>query len=201
MGLPGYEKGKVWFCRDTDLKRWLLDHRFAVPEELSRIDAQSQTALSGFADALKRGGIHYNLPFKNKYLALAAAVNLLKLPSNLSQETLLSRLLEREEMASTGIGDGIAIPHPREPLAQLAKPVAALCFLAQPLNFNALDGKPIHALFLLISPTSKHHLYILARLFFLLRKPGFRALIVPQSPVELIFKEIANVEHKLHKSD
>ena len=68
-------------------------------------------------------------------------------------------------LRSTGIGDGIAIPHVRNPIVlHVPRPMITLCFLEKPVDFGALDGKPVHALFSLISPTVRAHLHLLSRL-------------------------------------
>src|SRR5438034_985186 len=60
----------------------------------------------------------------------------------------------REALQSTGVGDGIAIPHVRNPIVlHVSRPMITLCFLERPIDFGALDGKPVHVLFSLISPT------------------------------------------------
>ncbi|MGA6924997.1 MAG: hypothetical protein WBY88_04890 [Desulfosarcina sp.] len=53
---------------------------------------------------------------------------------------------------------GIAIPHPRDPLSQPPmSPVIVTCFPESPLNFNAIDDKPVFVFFILISPSVEHH--------------------------------------------
>ena len=63
----------------------------------------------------------------------------------------------REAMGSTGIGDGIAIPHARYPVVlHLDKPLVSLCFLEQPIDFGALDARPVQALRCLLRDGGKH---------------------------------------------
>jgi PTS system nitrogen regulatory IIA component len=86
-------------------------------------------------------------------------------------------------LESTAVGDGIAVPHVRNPVVlHLSRPMVALCFLETPVDYGALDGIPVHALFAVISPTVKAHLHILSRLTFALRNPDFKALILRQAP-------------------
>jgi mannitol/fructose-specific phosphotransferase system IIA component (Ntr-type) len=88
------------------------------------------------------------------------------------REFLYKVLLARESLGSTGIGDGIAIPHVRNPIVlHLSRPIVTLCFLERPVDFGALDGQPVNTLFTLISPTVRAHLHLLSRLAFTLRDP------------------------------
>ena len=84
-------------------------------------------------------------------------------------------MLSREKLGTTAIGDGIAIPHPRAPIALAAeRPLVALCFLEQPQEFGAADKKPVHALFVMVTPNVRSHTILLAQLGSVLRTPAFR---------------------------
>ena len=72
----------------------------------------------------------------------------LRLPS----EHILAELSKREELGSTGVGDGVAIPHAR--FSEIDRPFGMLFRLRQPIDFDALDGKPIDVVFLLLLPES-----------------------------------------------
>ena len=81
-------------------------------------------------------------------------------------------LLQRERLGSTGIGDGIAIPHCK--LARLDRLFGFLGRLEKPIAFDALDGEPVDILFLLLAPegAGADHLKALARIARVLREPG-----------------------------
>jgi len=89
----------------------------------------------------------------------------------LDERRLFDRLLERERLGSTGIGGGIAIPHAR--MASLAKPVGLFARLAHPIDFDAIDERPVDVVFLLAAPegAGADHLKALARVARLLRDP------------------------------
>jgi len=85
------------------------------------------------------------------------------------ERRLFDRLLERERLGSTGIGGGIAIPHGR--MATLTKPCGLFARLAQPVDFDSIDERPVDIVFLLIAPegAGADHLKALARVSRLLR--------------------------------
>lgn len=60
------------------------------------------------------------------------------------------RILEREQLASTGIGDGVAIPHCK--LAQVQEPILAVGITREAIDFGAIDGQPVHIFLLILSP-------------------------------------------------
>src|SRR5437867_8839796 len=110
------------------------------------------TPIPGLVEALQAGGVFYRLSGADKEGALRAVVEHMRLPEEVDREFLLRVLLARETLQSTGIGDGIAIPHVRNPIVlHVARPTIALCFLERPIDFVALDGNPDDVLFQLIS--------------------------------------------------
>jgi PTS system nitrogen regulatory IIA component len=105
------------------------------------------------------------------------------------KKDLFDRLLEREQALSTGIGNGIAIPHPREQLSYLNAPVVSICFLSDPVDYNALDHQPVSVLFFILCPALKMHLHLLSALSFCLRDTQFkRFLNARPDPLQLIEK-------------
>src|SRR5574341_1968207 len=97
-----------------------------------------------------------------------------------------SVLEAREAMGSTGIGDGIAIPHVRNPiLLHVTAPFVNLCLLRDPVDFDAVDGKPVHALFTVVSANVPGHLRILGQLGFVLHDEGLRRLLVDRKSTRL----------------
>ena len=88
------------------------------------------------------------------------------------ERRLFDRLLERERLGSTGIGGGIAIPHAR--LASVTRPCGLFARLAQPIDFDSIDDRPVDVVFLLVAPegAGADHLKALARVSRLLRDRG-----------------------------
>jgi len=101
-------------------------------------------------------------------------------------------LRDREQQASTAVGEGVAVPHAR--FEGLTQSVAAFARSAEGIDFGSLDGKPTHFVFLLVSPAEAPgpHLKILARVSRLLTDPQFRARSMQAAdPAELfaIFRD------------
>jgi len=162
----------------VDLLEWATEHGVKVPPELFAA-AQAGLTFPALSEALEAGGVHCGVPGNDKLSVLRSVVNLLKLPPQMDPEFLLQVLLAREALGTTAIGDGIAIPHVRNPILLQNKPAPAisLCFLANPVDFGALDGLPVRILFMLTSPTVKVHLHLLSRLAYALHDAQFRATL------------------------
>jgi len=170
-GLPASQFGGRFHLN----KMWLLEwaHDKGIP-----LAAEAGAELPDLADALARGGVHRNVPGANVVEALRAAVDRLPLPEDVDRAYLHGMLMLRERQGSTGFGRGIAIPHTRQPiLLHVPEPVAALCYLEQPVDFSAVDGQPVSILFIQVTPTIRIHLHLLSQIGRALLDPAFVELI------------------------
>jgi len=185
--LPAYKVNDQYRFNRAELLEWATSQKINVSADLFKEPDASAELMPDFADALDAGGIFYRLEGNDKDSAIRSAVSVMKLPPDMDREFLFRVLLARESMASTGIGDGIAIPHVRNPIVlSVNQPAICLCFLEKPVEFGAIDDKPVHTLFTLISPTVRIHLYLLSRLATSLRDPGFKATVDRQASREEI---------------
>lgn len=92
----------------------------------------------------------------------------------------------REKLGSTGIGDGVAIPHGK--MGELPRLVASFGISREGVNFDAIDGKPTHLFFALVAPENSAgvHLKALARISRLFKSPQFRqAILEARTPAEI----------------
>jgi PTS system nitrogen regulatory IIA component len=105
---------------------------------------------------------------------------------SIDKKTLINVLVERERLGSTGIGDGVAIPHGK--LSGLRQPIISFGRSKRGLDFDSMDGKPTHLFFLIVAPenSSGYHLQVLAKIAKLLKNSTFRKkLMEARSRMEL----------------
>ena len=115
-----------------------------------------------------------------------------------ARQTLLRALHEREQLHSTGIGDGVALPHARNALVGLVdRPVIIFGRSSQGIPFGAIDGEPSKLFFLLVAPTVTDHLAMLARLSRLLREPKLRRDLLAADNSKNALTLIKDAEAKL----
>jgi nitrogen PTS system EIIA component len=179
----------------AELLEWATAQKIQVSPEIFREPEGAAAQLPGLVQGLSAGGIHYRIGGTDKDSVLRAVVETMRLQDGVDREFLYRVLLAREALGSTAVGDGIAIPHVRNPIVlHVTDPAVTLCFLERPIEFGALDGKPVHALFSLISPTVRAHLHLLSRLAFALNDDRFRETIRRQASREEIVAEARRVE-------
>jgi PTS system nitrogen regulatory IIA component len=194
-GLPARQVGGRFRFNRAELLEWATAQQIQVSLEIFENSAGDDEPAPDLSQALEAGGIFYQLEDTNKERALRALLRILPLPEGIDRELLLQLFLVREASASTAIGDGIAIPHVRNPIVlHVARPSVTLAFLSQPVDFGAPDGKPVHVLFSIISPTNRSHLQLLSQLSFALHDGKLRETVARQRPREAIMREVLRVE-------
>ncbi len=155
---------------------------------------------ASLADLLAPAGINLNLSSIDRDSVLGELVN--QIPE-LSQQpearqTLLRALHEREQLHSTGIGDGVALPHTRNALVGLVdKPIIIFARHGKGIPYGAIDNVPARLFFLLIAPTVTEHLAILARLGRVLRDPKLRQALLTAKQPDNVIKLIRDAEAKI----
>jgi PTS system nitrogen regulatory IIA component len=125
---------------------------------------------------------------------LAGAVA--SLHPEIDRARLVQVLLDREELGSTAIGEGIAIPHGK--LGGVSQVTAAFGRSPAGIAFDSLDGKPTHLFFLLVAPEDSAgiHLKALARISRLLKEKGFRERLLAAETREALFATIKEEDEK-----
>jgi PTS system nitrogen regulatory IIA component len=200
-GLPSQYVGGHYRFHRVDLLEWATANRVKVSVEVfDQLDSEDEPGPS-LVKALEVGGIYYGLQDTNKEYALRALVRVLPVPDDVDRELLLRLFLAREASATTAIGEGIALPHVRNPIVlHVECPMVTLGFLERPVDFGALDGKPVQVLFSLICPTVRSHLQMLSRLSFALHDEKFKAVVMHRGRCEEIMQEARRVEKALAAS-
>jgi PTS system nitrogen regulatory IIA component len=151
--------------------------------------------LPGLADAIRAGGVHRGIGGSDKATILRAVVDRLPLPGPADRDLLHRVLLAREALGSTGFGNGIAIPHPRNPIVlRIRRPEVAVCYLDRPVDFEALDGKAVHTLVTVVSPSTRTHLHLLALIAAAVRDPAVLAKFEARAGADELVPEIVRVE-------
>lgn len=173
--IPVYKIENVYNFKSDELEAWARYKNLGVSGKIGnrspRISRVMDDETINLRDALKQGGIHYKLGGNTPEEVLKNLVeNILydQVPEQFDQteksSLLLSSLLEREKLASTGLGAGIAIPHPRKPSDWgLDQPLCAIVFLEHDVDFHSVDDEPVHVLFVILCSTVKGHLRLLSQ--------------------------------------
>lgn len=186
-------KDQVRFNR-TELLEWASTRR--MPVALGGFDREGdEPAGPSLAEALRRGGVHTDLPGDDRAAVLCGVVDRTPLPASSDRELILETLLARERSASTAIGEGVAVPHVRHPIVAPGEPCSVgVFYLAHPIPFGAPDGKPVRTVFMIVSPTVNAHLQIFARLAHALQDVRFAQAIARRAGADELLGEAARID-------
>lgn len=196
--IPFQKINEDYLFNRVELLEWATSRGIAVSPDLFSDQDMQEEELPRLSDSIRQGGILYSVPGNNKTEVLQSIVNRLPLNEHINKPFLFQTLIARESLGSTGIGDGIAIPHVRNPLVlQVEKPIIGLCFLENPIDFKAIDGKPVHTIFTIISPTVRIHLHLLSRISYMLKQKEFLEVLNKRGTSEEILRILSRLEDQL----
>jgi nitrogen PTS system EIIA component len=179
--LPGHKVGGEWRFARAEINQWLegqlaglSDQQLVQVERSARRDAPT-AAEPLVSSLLTEASIAVPLQASTKSSVLRELVNLAEQTWQVyDPEAILDAIRTREELSSTALPQGVAIPHPRRPLpAALGESVLAYGRTASPLPFGAAMGGLTDIFFLVCCTDDRTHLRVLARLTRLLMRPGF----------------------------
>ena len=125
-------------------------------------------------------------------VALAAAS-----PSVLNRDQLRDDVWTRERRVSTGVGQGLALPHART--AAVSETVAAFATLARPVDYGALDGAPVRLVLLLAGPEAERgrHVRLLSRVSLVMSDAGVRQRLADAETAGAVLREVREAEERL----
>jgi PTS system nitrogen regulatory IIA component len=188
--IPAHRLHDQYLFNRVELQEWAASQGRRVSPKLFASEGAPE-ALPSLAAALERGGVHAGVAGRTKAEVLWSLSRLPGVPAAVNRDLLYQLLLGRESLASTAVGDGIAVPHARDPLIlQVEGPTVLLGFLVQPVDFGALDGEPVRVVFTVFAPSIREHLRTISRLSFALHDPELRRLLRGPTTAEPILARV-----------
>ena len=184
-----------YVIRSEMLTRWAEEYRLEIHLPQSVGVCNDNLQFDGIAAAMRRGGIVHGLAGDTKEACLQAAVDCIPNIASHERSLVFKKLVERERLASTGIGHGIALPHPRTlPEIAMQKPQITTCFLTRPIDFQAIDHQRVSVLMILLADSTCQHLTLLSKLSFFLRDAVFRDYLLAGPEAEALLLRLDHLE-------
>lgn len=177
--LPGHKVGGDWRFARAEIDHWIetqmhayTEQELAALENRGRGEADQEVLVSAF---LAQGSVAVPLPASTKASVLRELVKLAEQSGNVyDPDAILHAIRTREELCTTALETGVAIPHPRRALPMaLGEPVLAFGRTVSGIPFGAPHGGLTDLFFLVCCRDDRTHLQVLARLSRLLLRPGF----------------------------
>jgi nitrogen PTS system EIIA component len=196
--IPFYRvKNQCYFNRG-EIHEWVLKNDIQVSEKILELKLTEKPIK--ISRLIERGGIRYNVRGKDAHEVIYNSVSLLPGLHGVIKKDIISSFIERENLMTTAVGGGIALPHSRNPiLADPDEELISLCLLEHPVDFMALDRVPVHTLFLIISSSPRRHLEILSKLTFLCRSNDLISVLEKRERSEIVSLCIEKIEKSWEK--
>lgn len=199
--VPSYRVRDKYRLNRVELLEWAAARNIKVSPDIFRENGTKPPELL-LTNALRRGRVFIDVDCRDKPSALRAVCDAMPLPQKVNRDELYSVLLAREALCSTGIGNGVAIPHPRGPIVLgIAEPQVTLAFPRTPIEYGAIDKKPVSILFVIVSTTVRVHLLLLSHLMYALQDSGFRRLLDARAADAEILAKLEAIEAKAAVKD
>jgi len=174
--IPYYRLNQQFRFSRSEIENWVLSCKqggefspFDMPDEEPAKECLG-TQQFGLYRAIHKGGVYQDIPGTTKEEVIRASVAQIARDINLDAEVITELLLDREKLMPTALSNGVAVPHTRDFLLQESFDVVTVVFPKEPIEYGALDGKPVGVLFFLFACDDKRHLHLLAKLAHLCSK-------------------------------
>lgn len=164
--IPAYRLNKQYRFSRSEIEDWLMQQKLEAAKELkceSSVSYEKGNHKFSLFRALNKGQV-LTLDGKSKREIISQTMQHVATQYECDPEVLTDLFMDREQMMSTGLGEGIAVPHSRDFLLNTHFDVIHIVYPKEPLAYDSLDGKPVHLLFFLFASEDRHHLNLLAKI-------------------------------------
>jgi len=201
LGMPAVRANDQYYFNSVEILEWALKNRIRLTTGALRICEKARQGQDIITPALLRGGVYFGISGSLREEVLGKVLDLLPLPDHVQKVSLKEMLISREQAGTTGIGNGIAIPHVKHPVVLAGmEPVVGLFFLEKPVDFSSLDGEGVHTLFVILSSSFKGHLSLLSRLAFCLQDEEVKSALKRRTHKEEILAAFQVAESRIAKT-
>jgi len=208
--IPAYRLNQQYRFNRHEIENWVIGHKKngASAESLdthSNQESAEALVVGGSKQfslyrAIHKGEVLYNVPGATKEEFIRTAMKHIAAKMNLEADVISDMLLERESLQSTGLNNGIAIPHTRDFLLNAHFDVVTVVFPEHPLEYDSLDGKPVTSLFFLFASDDRRHLHLLAKIAHLSSQPETLKFLQTKPNKEKLLQYIRDWESRIQQA-
>jgi PTS system nitrogen regulatory IIA component len=204
--IPHYKVDGQYRFGKGEIEDWVMKE--ALEEETSSPFSENGIAASkkstggsqkfSLYRAVHKGDVLKDAPGSHKEEIIRLTTKHLSKSHHFDSEILAELLLDRENLQSTALNNGIAVPHTRDFILSPTHDTVAFVFPKEPLAFGALDGNPVHTLIFLFACNDKRHLHLLAKIAHLSHQKKAQELFQKRPTKEALLEFIHNWESNIH---
>lgn len=212
--IPAYRLNHQYRFNRLEIEDWVMSqklcksnqnqHQHAICPDTNCEEATSQTSGGSkqfsLYRAIHKGGVLYNIPGNTKEEVIRTTMKRLASELNLDADVISDLLMDREKLQPTALNNGIAIPHTRDFLLNAHFDMLAVVFPEHPIEYGALDNKPVHTLFFLFASDDKRHLHLLAKTAHLSSQPETLQFLQTKPPKDKLLEYIREWESGIQQA-
>lgn len=194
--VPSYNINGSYRFNRQEIETWVIS-KDAHLDEVENVKPASGSLRYNLFRALNNGDVFTDIEADTKQSLIKKTMQRLAPTLKLDADVLYELFMDRENLMTTAVGQGIAIPHARDFLLDGHRDAVAVVFLNKPIPYGALDGKPVHTLFFLLASDDKRHLALLSKIAHLATTPGMLEQIAKKPQKQELLELIKEWETKL----
>ncbi len=195
--IPSYRLNRSYRFSRVEIEDWIVRQHLEQDEQPAKSAQTKGSEAYSLFRALHHGGVFEKMKGEGKEQIIRSTMEQLGQRLKFDSEMVAEMLLDREAMMPTALGHGIAVPHTRDFILRGPSDVVAIVFPDEPIDWGALDGKPVHTLFFLFALDDISHLRLLAKIAHLSSRPEMVALLHSRPPKERLLETIRDLEQTL----
>ncbi len=199
--IPAYRLNRQYRFSRTEIEDWLMRQKLEALDEGEKEAAPEEEKRGAMQfslyRAIYRGEVIGKLAGSTKESIIRSTMKWMGQRFDLDPAVLSDLFLDREKLASTGVGSGIAIPHTRDFLLSTHFDVVTIAYPEQPIDYEAIDGQPVHTLFFLFACEDRRHLHLLSKIAHLCSHEKTRAFFRTHPPKSRVLEYIKHWEGNL----
>jgi nitrogen PTS system EIIA component len=204
-GFPCYRINGQYLFNRNEIEDWVMNQKIldSTHERTSTTILDNHPTKGGVRQfslfrALHKGDVLRNVPGNNKEEIIRHTMQRVSKHLNLDPEGIANLLLDREKLQSTGLNNGIGIPHTRDFLLNAHFDVVVVAYPEKPLPYDSLDGLPVHTLFFLFACDDKRHLHLLAKIAHLILQDSTLQFLQTQPDKDELLPYIKTFESNIN---
>lgn len=176
--IPAYKLNRQYRFSKIEIENWMMKRKVKLTSEeddflptqtgeeqiFPKKEGQPGNQQFGLYRAINRGGVYRDVKGETKEEIIENVTPLIANQLRIDPEVLTELLIDRERLMPTAFNNGVAVPHARECIQQAPFDLIAVVYPEKPIEYGALDEKPVDLLFFLFATGDKIHLHLLAKI-------------------------------------
>lgn len=198
--IPAYWLNRQYWFNRLEIENWMVTRKMPQGEkEEGHVELQGKggTQHYGLSRAIYNGDVIRDVEGTSKEEIIRNSAELFSGKLGLDGDLVAELLLDRENLMSTALDHGLAVPHPRELIMRGQVDRLIVVFPKHPVDFGALDGRPVEMLFFLFSSQDKRHLHLLAKIAHLSGQEKNRNFLLSRPEKEPLLNFVKSWEENL----